>query len=114
MDINAVVEAGKRIVDRTRNGGGPYILEMLTYRYRGHSMSDPAQYRTRDEVNEVRDQSDPIESVKNRILKKKILSEKEIKDIDISVKKQILEAADFAENSPLPDPSELWNDIYIK
>ena len=114
MDISAVVEAGKRIVDRTRNDGGPYILEMLTYRYRGHSMSDPAQYRTRDEVNEVRDHSDPIESVKNRILKKKILSEVALKDIDSVIKKQILDAAVFAENSPLPEEVELWNDVYVK
>lgn len=77
-------------------------------------MSDPAQYRTRDEVNEVRDHSDPIESVKNRILKKKILSEVALKDIDSVIKKQILDAAVFAENSPLPEEVELWNDVYVK
>jgi pyruvate dehydrogenase E1 component alpha subunit len=113
MDIDSVVEAGKRAVDKVRNNQGPYILEMLTYRYRGHSMSDPAQYRTRDEVKEVRDFSDPIENVKNKIISKKYASEDDIKKINNEIKNIVDISAEFASKSPLPPSEELFKDIYI-
>jgi pyruvate dehydrogenase E1 component alpha subunit len=114
MDIRAVKEAGDRIVKRTREGGGPYILEMLTYRYRGHSMSDPAKYRTRDEVNEVREHHDPIEQLRQRMIKRKTAGEDELKAIDAEVRRVVNEAAEFAQGAPEPDPSELWTDVHVE
>jgi pyruvate dehydrogenase E1 component alpha subunit len=111
MDVRAVREAGLGAVARARDGGGPHILEMQTYRYRGHSMSDPAKYRTRDEVNEVRERRDPIEQVRRRLLDGG-LGEEEIKAIDGEIREVINSAAEFAQNSPEPDPSELWSDVY--
>ena len=87
---------------------------MLTYRYRGHSMSDPAKYRTREEVQKVRSEQDPIEQVRNRILQKKLVSEDELKKIDGEVRDIVNEAAEFATNDPEPDPSELWTDVYAE
>ena len=113
MDLEAVVLAGRRAVERARKKEGPYILEMLTYRYRGHSMSDPAQYRSRDEVKEVRDHSDPIENIKNRIIAQKYLTEKEITIINTEIKQLIDNSAEFASNSPLPQPDELFKDVYM-
>jgi pyruvate dehydrogenase E1 component alpha subunit len=85
---------------------------MLTYRYRGHSMSDPAKYRTREEVNKVRDEHDPIEMVRKRILDRKHASEDDLKAIEKRVREIITDAADFATASPEPDPAELWTDVY--
>ena len=90
---------------------GPYILEMLTYRYRGHSMSDPAKYRTREEVNKVRDEHDPIDMVHKRLVDNGWASEDELKAIEKGVRDRVTEAADFAQAGPEPDPSELWTDI---
>jgi pyruvate dehydrogenase E1 component alpha subunit len=112
MDVRAVKAAGERAVERVRAGNGPYILEMLTYRYRGHSMSDPAKYRTREEVQEVREHHDPIEMSRARILERKIASEDELKAIEKSVRDQIADAADFAQHAAEPDPAELWTDVY--
>jgi pyruvate dehydrogenase E1 component alpha subunit len=112
MDVRAVKAAGEKAVACARRGEGPYILEMLTYRYRGHSMSDPAKYRTREEVQKVRTEQDPIERVRNRIFEKKLASEDELKKIDASVRDIVNEAAEFATNDPEPDPSELWTDVY--
>ena len=112
MDVRAVRQAGERVVARARDGGGPYILEMLTYRYRGHSMSDPAKYRTRDEVEEVREHHDPIAQVRARLLDGGVLEEDEIKKIDAETRDIINEAAEFAQSAPEPDPSELWSDVY--
>jgi pyruvate dehydrogenase E1 component alpha subunit len=112
MDVRAVKAAGEKAVASARRGEGPYILEMLTYRYRGHSMSDPAKYRTREEVQKVRTEQDPIERVRNRILEKKLASEDELKKIDAEVRDIVNEAAEFATNDPEPDPSELWTDVY--
>jgi pyruvate dehydrogenase E1 component alpha subunit len=112
MDVRAVHAAGKRAVEWARSGKGPYILEMLTYRYRGHSMSDPAKYRTREEVNKVRDENDPIDKVRNRLLENGWATEDELKEIEKSVRDIVTEAAEFAQVSPEPDPSELWTDIY--
>jgi pyruvate dehydrogenase E1 component alpha subunit len=87
------------------------ILEMQTYRYRGHSMSDPAKYRSREEVQKMRDEQDPIEQVRTRLLKEHNVKEDELKAIDAKVRAVVTEAAEFAQHDPEPDPSELWTDI---
>ncbi len=112
MDVLAVKEAGERAVKHCREGKGPYILEMKTYRYRGHSMSDPAKYRTREEVQKVRENRDAIEHVRELLIGGKHASEDDLKAIDKEIKAIISEAADFARESPEPDLSELWTDIY--
>ncbi len=111
MDVRAVKAAGEKAVQWCRDGNGPYILEMMTYRYRGHSMSDPAKYRTREEVEKIRGEQDPIEQVRQRLLKNKWVSEDELKKIDAKVRDVVNEAAEFATHDPEPDPSELWTDI---
>jgi pyruvate dehydrogenase E1 component alpha subunit len=103
--------AGEKAVQWCRSGSGPYILEMLTYRYRGHSMSDPAKYRTREEVEKIRMEHDPIEQVRARLLAKKWASEDDLKKIDADVRNIVNEAAEFATHDPEPDPSELYTDI---
>jgi len=112
MDVRAVKAAGDKAVAWCRAGKGPYILEMLTYRYRGHSMSDPAKYRTREEVDKVRSTHDPIDMVRHRIIEKKFASEDELKKIDGSVRDYVNDAAEFATHDPEPDVSELYTDIY--
>ena len=111
MDVRAVRAAGQRAIESCRNGDGPIILEMKTYRYRGHSMSDPAKYRSREEVQKMRDEQDPIEQVRNRLLKDHGTSEDALKEIDGKIRSVVAEAADFAQADPEPDPSELWTDI---
>lgn len=111
MDVRAVKAAADKAVAWCRSGEGPIILEMLTYRYRGHSMSDPAKYRTREEVEKVRTGHDPIEQVRRRLLERKWVSEDEIKKIDAKVRDAVNEAAEFATNDPEPDPSELYTDV---
>src|SRR6186997_2342779 len=103
MDVRAVKAAGDKAVAWCREGNGPYILEMQTYRYRGHSMSDPAKYRTRDEVEKVRSEQDPIEQVRQRLLKNKWASEDELKKVDAEVRGIVNEAAEFATVDPEPD-----------
>ncbi|MEM1380116.1 MAG: pyruvate dehydrogenase (acetyl-transferring) E1 component subunit alpha [Pseudomonadota bacterium] len=110
MDVVAVREESREAVEHARAGNGPYVLEMKTYRYRGHSMSDPAKYRTRDEVDDVRGKSDPIERCKIRLAEQGV-SEDELKAIDKDVKAQVKDAADFALESPEPDASELYTDV---
>jgi pyruvate dehydrogenase E1 component alpha subunit len=112
MDVRAVKAAGDKAVKWCRDGNGPYILEMQTYRYRGHSMSDPAKYRTREEVEKVRNDSDPIEQVRARLLAKKWATEETLKKVDAEVRDIVNEAADFASHDQEPDPSELYTDIY--
>jgi pyruvate dehydrogenase E1 component alpha subunit len=112
MDVRAVTAAGEKAAAWCRAGKGPYILEMLTYRYRGHSMSDPAKYRTREEVEKVRTTHDPIDMARHRILENKIAKEDELKKIDAQVRDLINEAAEFATHDPEPDVSELWTDVY--
>ena len=111
MDVRAVKAAGEKAVAWCRAGSGPYILEMMTYRYRGHSMSDPAKYRTREEVEKVRGEQDPIEQVRHRLLEKKWASEDDLKKIDAKVRDIVNEAAEFATHDPEPDPAELYTDI---
>ncbi|HAC48176.1 pyruvate dehydrogenase (acetyl-transferring) E1 component subunit alpha [Sulfitobacter sp. HI0082] len=111
MDVLAVKEAGQKAVAHARENG-PYILEIKTYRYRGHSMSDPAKYRTREEVQKMRDERDPIESVRTLLLEGNHASEEDLKAIDKEIKKIVNESADFAKESPEPALEELWTDIY--
>ncbi len=112
MDVLAVRGAAETAVEWVRAGKGPILLELKTYRYRGHSMSDPAKYRSREEVQAVRDKSDPIEAVK-RELEKAGVNEDEIKAIDNEIKKIVVEAADFAEQAAEPAPSELYTDVLV-
>lgn len=112
MDVRAVYEAGVRAADHARAGKGPYILEIQTYRYRGHSMSDPAKYRPKDEVSKMRSDHDPIEQVRHRLLGEYALTEDDLKAYDAEVRAIVSEAAEFATNDPEPDASELWTDIY--
>jgi pyruvate dehydrogenase E1 component alpha subunit len=112
MDVRAVKAAGDRAVAFARGGKGPYILEMMTYRYRGHSMSDPAKYRSKDEVQKFRTEHDPIEQVRTRIIHEKIKSEDELKKIDTEVRNLINEAAEFATHDVEPDASELSTDVW--
>jgi pyruvate dehydrogenase E1 component alpha subunit len=111
MDVRAVKAAGDKAVAWCRAGNGPYILEMMTYRYRGHSMSDPAKYRTREEVEKVRTERDPIEQVRQRVLANKWASEDDLKKVDASVRALVNEAAEFATNEPEPEPAELYTDV---
>jgi pyruvate dehydrogenase E1 component alpha subunit len=113
MDVVAVREAGKRAVERARAGEGPYLLEMKTYRYRGHSMSDPAKYRTKEEVEEQKTKHDPIELVKKLITDAAYATEDDLKAIDREIRAIVSESATFAQESPEPDPSELMTDIYL-
>ncbi len=112
MDVRAVKAAGEKAAAWCRTGKGPFILEMLTYRYRGHSMSDPAKYRTREEVEEVRTHHDPIDMARARILDKKFAKEDELKKIDGEVRDLINQAAEFATHDPEPAASELYTDVY--
>jgi pyruvate dehydrogenase E1 component alpha subunit len=114
MDVVAVHEAGAQAVAHCRAGKGPYILEMKTYRYRGHSMSDPAKYRTREEVTKVREERDPIERMRGSLLRSKTVDENALKKIDSEVKNIVLDAAEFAQTSPEPDPRELYTDVLLE
>ena len=111
MDAEAVFAAGKKALEWCRAGNGPIILEMKTYRYRGHSMSDPAKYRTREEVTAVREKRDPIEHLGQKLLAQKLASEDELKAIDKEIRGIVNTAAEFATESPEPDPSELYTDV---
>jgi len=114
MDVLAVREAGLAAAEHARSGKGPFILEMKTYRYRGHSMSDPAKYRTREEVDEVRKTRDPIEHLDSILEKKGFADEAAIKAIDAEVKRIVADAAEFARTAPEPEPSELYTDVYLE
>jgi pyruvate dehydrogenase E1 component alpha subunit len=112
MDVLAVKAAAGKAAEHARSGNGPYILEMKTYRYRGHSMSDPAKYRTREEVDEVRKTRDPIDHIEEMLEKRGFADEATLKGIDAEVKKIVADAAEFARTSPEPDPKELYTDVY--
>jgi pyruvate dehydrogenase E1 component alpha subunit len=113
MDVRAVNAAGDEAAAWARSGKGPMILEMQTYRYRGHSMSDPAKYRSKDEVQKMRSDHDPIEQVKNRLIEKGWSTEDDLKKIDKDVRDIVADAADFAQSDPEPDASELYTDILL-
>ena len=112
MDVIAVKTAGEKAADYCRAGKGPYILEIKTYRYRGHSMSDPAKYRTREEVQKMRAQRDPIEAVRTLLISEKHATDEEIKTIDKEIKEIINACAEYAKDSPEVSEEELWTDIY--
>lgn len=114
MDVLAVKKAGGKAVERVREGKGPYILEMKTYRYRGHSMSDPAKYRKREEVNEVRSLRDPIERMKSYLVEELNVSEDELKNSDRDIRKIVQQAADFALESPEPETTSLYTDVLVE
>jgi pyruvate dehydrogenase E1 component alpha subunit len=111
MDVRAVKSAAARAAEWCRTGNGPMILEMQTYRYRGHSMSDPAKYRSKDEVQKMREERDPIEQVRARLLSSKQASEDDLKGIDAAIRAVVAEAAEFASREPEPDAAELWTDV---
>jgi pyruvate dehydrogenase E1 component alpha subunit len=111
MDVVAVYEAGQKAIEHARSGEGPIILEMLTYRYRGHSMSDPAKYRTRDEVNKMRSEHDPIDHLRARLIENDAAKEAELAATERKVRDVVAEAAQFAQDCPEPDPAELWTDV---
>ena len=113
MDVFAVQAAARQALDYIRGGSGPYILEVMTYRYRGHSMSDPAKYRSKEEVAHMKDDRDPITQVKD-MLQEAGISEEDLKSIDKDIKAIVGEAAKFAQESPEPDVSELWTDILVE
>ena len=113
MDVDAVRAAGERAAAHARAGNGPYILEMKTYRYRGHSMSDPAKYRTKEEVDTVRTTRDPIDHLKAK-LEIAGVSEDKLKELDAEVRQIVLDAAEYARTSPEPEPSELYTDVYLE
>ena len=112
MDVRTVKTAGEEALAWCRAGKGPTIIEMMTYRYRGHSMSDPAKYRTKEEVDKVRTEHDPIEQVRARLLARKWADEDALKKIDASVRAVVNEASEFATNDPEPEPAELYTDVY--
>ena len=114
MDVLEVRAAAEKWVEYIRAGNGPVILEMKTYRYRGHSMSDPAKYRTKEEVEKMRSESDPIDNLKRTLLEGAYVTEEQLKDIDREVKAVVTEAAEFSQQSPEPDPSELWTDVLVE
>jgi pyruvate dehydrogenase E1 component alpha subunit len=113
MDVRAVKATGDRVVQWVRDGNGPYILEMLTYRYRGHSMSDPGKYRTRDEIQKIREERDPIEQVRRRLLDGKLASEDDLRRMDAEIRGIVNASAEFAQSDPEPDESELHTDVYV-
>jgi pyruvate dehydrogenase E1 component alpha subunit len=113
MDVVAVREAGKRACEHARSGQGPVLLEMKTYRYRGHSMSDPAKYRTKEEVDDVKAHHDPIDHVKQLLLDGGFADEAKLKEIDRAIRDEVVASAEFAQASPEPDANALMTDIYI-
>ena len=114
MHVEEVMQAGARALAHAREGNGPFILEMLTYRYRGHSMSDPAKYRTKDEVSKIRETQDPIDHVRKLLLDGGLAEEDALKAVDKEIRGIVNDAADFSQQSPEPDPAELWTDILVE
>ncbi|MCL4677060.1 MAG: pyruvate dehydrogenase (acetyl-transferring) E1 component subunit alpha [Alphaproteobacteria bacterium] len=113
MDVFTVQTAAKQALDYIRSGNGPYILEMMTYRYRGHSMSDPAKYRTKEEVENMKENRDPIVSLKGRMFEAGI-TEDDLKSIEKKIKDIVNESASFAQSSPEPEPIDLWTDVLVE
>ena len=113
MDVMAVREAGLEAVKWVRGGNGPILLEMKTYRYRGHSMSDPAKYRSKEEVEDYKENKDPIETFKKRLLAEGVATEASLDALEKEIKSIVNEAAQFAQDSPEPPESELWTDVTV-
>lgn len=113
MDVFTVQAAARQALDYVRSGSGPYILEVMTYRYRGHSMSDPAKYRTKDEVSSYKQERDPISAIKD-MMQEEGIPEEDIKEIDKEIKAIVNEAAEFSQSSPEPHPDELWTDVLVE
>jgi pyruvate dehydrogenase E1 component alpha subunit len=113
MDVVAVRQAGMEAVEYVRAGNGPLLLELKTYRYRGHSMSDPAKYRSKEEVEQYKEQRDPIESLKTRMLKNGMGTEESFKELEKKIKQIVNESAEFAQQSPEPPESEMWTDVIV-
>jgi pyruvate dehydrogenase E1 component alpha subunit len=113
MSCEAVHEALERTADLARKGNGPYFLELKTYRYRGHSMSDPAKYRSKEELESYKN-VDPIEVVKASVIKNKWLSNAEVEAMEEEIENEVDHAVEFADNSPFPDPDELYKDVYME
>lgn len=113
MDVFAVQAAARQALDYIRTGNGPYILEMMTYRYRGHSMSDPAKYRTKEEVSSMKEDRDPITQIKD-LLQKQGIEETAIKEIDKKIKAIVNESATFAQENPEPPEHDLWTDVLVE
>ena len=114
MSVLEVKRAGEEVAAHVRAGNGPYVMELKTYRYRGHSMSDPAKYRSKEEVSQVRKESDPIDNLRAHMLDNKLVDETALKEIDRRVRDIVNEAAEFAQTSPEPDPKELYTDVLIE
>ena len=114
MDVLAVRDIAKKALDRVRAGEGPQILEMKTYRYRGHSMSDPGTYRSKDEVNKVRQERDPIDRLRDYLIDNHIADEALLKSEDKKIREKIIHAVNFAQENPEPDPAELYTDVLIE
>jgi len=114
MNVLDVKAAGEEVTAYVRAGKGPYVMEVETYRYRGHSMSDPAKYRTKEEVSKVRQESDPLDTLRKYMTDNKLADDAQFKELDREVKAIVTEAADFSQESPEPDPSELYTDILIE
>ena len=112
MDVEAVQAAGAEAMEFCRSGKGPIILSMNTYRYRGHSMSDPAKYRSKEELTEYREKRDPIENFGKKLMERGLVNEQDLKQMDSEVKKVVVEAAEFATESPEPGVEELYTDVY--
>ena len=113
MDVLEVRNAAEIAFKHVRDGGGPVLMELNTYRYRGHSMSDPAKYRSREEVQDVREHKDPIEGLKKTLLERG-KTEDDLKAIDKAIRARVAESADFAESSPEPEPLELYTDVLVE
>ena len=113
MDVVAVRDAGLEATEYVRAGKGPVLLEAKTYRYRGHSMSDPAKYRTKEELQKMRTENDPIDRVRQKLIEMKAMTDDDFKALDKEIKEEVIAAAEFAQTSPEPDPSELWTDIFV-
>jgi pyruvate dehydrogenase E1 component alpha subunit len=113
MNVVKVHRAISKAAKRARSGEGPSLLEFRTYRFKGHSMSDPAKYRTKEELEHYKDK-DPIEQVKNMILKKKILTKEQINDIDLGIKDQVKKSVEFSEKSPYPKKEDVFSDVYVQ
>jgi pyruvate dehydrogenase E1 component alpha subunit len=113
MDVQAVRSAGLDAADYIRAGHGPVLMEVHTYRYRGHSMSDPAKYRTKEELQKMRTEHDPIDRLRALLLEQKVLDEEAFKNMDKEIKDIVVASAEFAQKSPEPDPAELWTDILV-